>query len=327
MADNHPAQAQQRQGRGIPAWVWILVGVVVLLGLPAAACGAFGFSLALAARQPARTVTPGSSVGVITVEGPIMAGESVALGAAAAGSDTIIELIERANENSNIEAIVLRVNSPGGDVVASDEIHHAVTLVDKPVVVSMGSMAASGGYYISAPADYIYATPYTLTGSIGVISQFFNAEELLDELGVEVTVITAGEVKDFGSFTRDMTEEEREYWQSLISTSHEGFIERVAAGRDLTVEEVREVADGRIILGVDAVELGLVDEVGYMEDAIARAGELGGISGEPNVVELEPSTGFLESLYGFQMQGRTEVLDMLLQQFAPPSFEFRYLSP
>ncbi|HOA25858.1 MAG TPA: signal peptide peptidase SppA, partial [Aggregatilineales bacterium] len=212
--------------------------------------------------------------------------------------------------------------------VASDEIYRALQRVDKPVVVSMGSIAASGGYYISVAADHIYATPYTLTGSIGVISQFFNAQELLEDLGVEVITITSGEVKDFGNFARPMTEEERAYWQALIDDTYEGFLSIVAEGRSLPVDEVREIADGRVILGGDAVELGLVDELGYFEDAVAKAAELGGIEGEPRIVELKPQTGLFESLYGLEsLMRRSEVLDLLQRTGAPPSLEFRYAAP
>ena len=147
----------------------------------------------------------------------------------------------------------------------------------------MGSLAASGGYYISAPADYIYATPNTLTGSIGVISQFVVAKDLLDDVGIDVVVITAGDVKDFGSFHRDMTPEEREYWQTLINQTHEDFIEVVAGGRGMDVEAVRQLADGRVFRGEEAVGLGLVDEVGYFEDAVQKAADLAGIEGTPNI--------------------------------------------
>ncbi len=316
------------QRRGWPAWAWLLIFLLLVILLPIAACGAFGLSVSLAGSRAATPVVSGPSVAVIDVEGQIVAGKSAGFGAVAAGSDTIVDLIEQAGELSGVRAIVLRVNSPGGDIVASDEIYRALQRVDKPVVVSMGSIAASGGYYISVAADHIYATPYTLTGSIGVISQFFNAQELLEDLGVEVITITSGEVKDFGNFARPMTEEERAYWQALIDDTYEGFLSIVAEGRSLPVDEVREIADGRVILGGDAVELGLVDELGYFEDAVAKAAELGGIEGEPRIVELKPQTGLFESLYGLEsLMRRSEVLDLLQRTGAPPSLEFRYAAP
>lgn len=332
MVNTHPQgegfATPTAQRRGWPAWAWLLIFLLLVILLPIAACGAFGLSISLASSRAAKPVVSGPSVAVIDVEGQIVAGKSAGFGAAAAGSDTIVDLIEQAGELSGVRAIVLRVNSPGGDVVASDEIYRALQRVDKPVVVSMGSIAASGGYYISVAADYIYATPYTLTGSIGVISQFFNAQELLEDLGVEVITITSGEVKDFGNFARPMTEEERAYWQALIDDTYEGFLSIVAEGRGLPVDEVREIADGRVVLGGDAVELGLVDELGYFEDAVAKAAELGGIEGEPRIVELKPETGLLESLYGLEsLTRRSEVLDLLQRTGAPPSLEFRYVAP
>jgi protease-4 len=211
--------------------------------------------------------------------------------------------------------------------VASDEIYHALEQLDKPVVVSMGSLAASGGYYISADADYIYATPHTLTGSIGVISQFVTAEELLDDVGVEIVVIAAGESKDFGSVSRDMTEDEQAYWQALIDETHDAFIQIVADGRGMSVQEVREFADGRVFTGQQALELGLVDEVGYFEDAIQKAATLGGISGDPRIYELTPDISLFDSLYGIQAGQQPAVSLETLRTLAMPTFEFRMVSP
>jgi protease-4 len=321
------------QGGGTPRrrsrllWLWIALAVLLVCVAPAVGCGAFGVVVAAASAggTTSGSLALGPSVGLIEVSGQILSGASGGFNPVA-GSATIIDLIEQADADANIKAIVLRIDSPGGGVVASDEIYHALTQVDKPIVVSMGSLAASGGYYIAAPADYIYATPYTLTGSIGVISQFFVAEDLLEDIGVDVVVITAGDVKDFGSFHREMTDEERAYWQALIDEIHGGFIERVAEGRDMPVEDVRAIADGRVILGEEAVDLGLVDEIGYLEDAVAKAGELGGIGPSPNVVELRPEVSFIDALYGFQsQQDISQALDVLLRSLQPPSLDLLYL--
>lgn len=306
-------------------WLWVALAVLLVCMAPAVGCGAFGVAVAAIGRNSSPSLALGPSVGLIEVSGQIVSGESVGFGATA-GADTIVGLIEQAAADGNIKAIVLRVDSPGGEVVASDEIYHALTQIDKPVVVSMGALAASGGYYIAAPADFVYATPYTMTGSIGVISQFFVAEELLEDVGVDVIVITAGDVKDFGSFHRQMTDEERAYWQALIDEVHGGFIERVAAGRDMPVEDVRALADGRVILGEEAADLGLVDEIGYLEDAVSRAGELGGIGPDPNVVELRPEVSFLDALYGFQSrQDVSQALDLVLRSLQPPTLDLLYL--
>jgi protease-4 len=319
-----PAQAgEARRGR---TWLWIGLAVVLVVIGPVAACGALGFGLSRGSFSTTNSAILGPAVGVIRVEGVIAGGESDAF-QTSAGSETIVDLIEQAAADSSIHAVVLRVDSPGGGVVASDEIYHALTQLDKPLVVSMGSLAASGGYYISAPADYIYATPHTLTGSIGVISQFVTAEELLDDIGVEVVVITAGESKDFGSMSRDMTEEERTYWQALLEETHDAFIQIVADGRGMSVQQVREFADGRVFTGQQALDLGLVDEIGYFDDAIQKAAALGGISGDPRIVELTPDVSLLDSLYGVQARQRPGATLETLRTLAMPTFEFRMVSP
>jgi protease-4 len=191
----------------------------------------------------------------------------------------------------------------------------------------MGDMAASGGYYIACGSDYIFAHPGTLTGSIGVISQFLNVEELLDEIGVDVVVITSGPHKDIGSLFRDMTEEEQALWRGITDQVYGDFVDLVAQARDLPVEEVRELADGSVYTGQQALERGLVDEVGTPDDAIAKAAELGGIEGEPRVIELESIPSFLDTLYGFQARSAVPALEEILGWAGAPSLEFRFVGP
>jgi protease-4 len=202
-------------------------------------------------------------------------------------SNDLIDNIESAGENDQVRAIVLAVDSPGGGVVASDEIYHALTKVEKPIVVVIGDLGASGGYYISMASDYIIANPNSLVGSIGVISEFPNAEGLLEKVGVDFVVITSGPRKDFGSPYREMTEAEREYWQVMVDEMYEGFVEIVASGRNMTAAEVRTLADGSVYSGRQALELNLVDALGYEEDALAKAAELGGIDGQPRIIEYQ----------------------------------------
>ncbi|MBN1311984.1 MAG: signal peptide peptidase SppA [Anaerolineae bacterium] len=319
--------SEKKAGRSSNVLTWVIVILMIALVAPAIGCGAFGFAFAMASSQPASTGT-GPAVGVITVEGMIVSGSGgFSLSGSVAASDTIVELIHQADDDPNIKAIILRINSPGGGVVASDEIHHALKQVDKPIVVSMGELAASGGYYIAAPSDFIYATPHTLTGSIGVISQFIVAEELLDEVGISMETITSGTVKDFGSPYRDMTEEERAYWQTLTDEIYEGFIEIVADGRNMDKDTVRELADGRIYTGQQALALGLVDAIGYYDDAVDKAAELGGIQGDPRIVEFTPEAGFLEMLYGFQSSQHSALSPDFLRRLTTPSVEFRYPGP
>ena len=216
----------------------------------------------------------GDKVGVIEVIGVI------------ADSKQIIEQLQSFSDNESIKAIVLRVDSPGGGVGPSQEIHDEVKAATarKPVVVSMGSVAASGGYYIAAPANEIVANAGTITGSIGVVMQFTNFEELLGKIGLSSVVVKSGEHKDIGSPTRPMTEADRLVLQSLIDDVHSQFVMSVAEGRQLDEQVVRELADGRIFTGRQAKEMGLVDKLGNLNVAIAAAAQRAGIDGEPNVV-------------------------------------------
>jgi protease-4 len=216
----------------------------------------------------------GDKVGVIEIFGVI------------ADSKQVIEQVRDFRDNDSVKALVLRIDSPGGGVGPSQEIYQEVRAVDavKPVVVSMGSVTASGGYYIAAGAREIVANPGTITGSIGVIMEFANVRELLDKIGLGSVVVKSGEYKDIGSPTRDMTEAERTILQELIDDVHEQFVGSVAEGRHLDPAQVNAIADGRIFSGRKAMELGLVDRMGNLEVAVRRAAELAGIEGEPHVV-------------------------------------------
>ncbi|MGH7209681.1 MAG: signal peptide peptidase SppA [Nitrospiraceae bacterium] len=197
--------------------------------------------------------------------------------------------LKKFGDSPSVKAIVLRIDSPGGGVVPSQEIHDAVMRVrnkqKKAVVASMGTVAASGGYYIAAATDRIIANPGTLTGSIGVIMELANLEGLLKKIGVENVVVKSGRHKDIGSPFRKMSDEDRRILQSVMDDVHTQFIEAVAEGRSLDVSAVRPLADGRIFTGRQAKEIKLVDELGDLEDAIKLAAELAGIEGEPKVVE------------------------------------------
>jgi protease-4 len=205
--------------------------------------------------------------------------------------DTLDEL-ERYAKNPSVLGIVLRIDSPGGAVVPSQEIYEAInrlrTTYGKKVVVSMGTVAASGGYYIASASDKIVASPGTLTGSIGVIMEIPNVEGLLKKVGVESIVIKSGAHKDTGSPLRAMSPEERALLQSVLDDVHQQFIEAVAKGRGLTVVDVTGLADGRIFTGRQAQAVGLVDQLGDLRDAIHAAATLVHIEGEPEVVETEP---------------------------------------
>lgn len=201
----------------------------------------------------------------------------------------IIEKLIKFRKNEKIKAIVLRIDSPGGAVGPAQEIYTEIKKVqrEKKVLASIGSTAASGGYYIACAADKILANPGSITGSIGVIAETINIEELLRKIGLRPMVIKSGKHKDIGSPTRPMTEEEKKLLQEVLDNVHEQFIRAVAEGRQLPIEKIRPLADGRIFTGDQAKTLGLVDELGNLEDTIALAAKLVGIKGEPEVIYPE----------------------------------------
>jgi len=214
-------------------------------------------------------------------------------------SEHIVDELNDYAEDSSIKAIVIRVDSPGGGVVASQEIYNAVKNArkeGKKVVVSMGSVAASGGYYIAAAADRIVANPGTLTGSIGVKMEFANVEKLLEKIGVKGMVVKAGEFKDIGSPFREMTSQEKALLQIVIDDVHTQFIEAISEGRKIPASDVRAIADGRIFTGRQALAMRLVDDLGDLPESIRIAGEMAGIKGKPRVIKKEKKIPFLEYL-------------------------------
>jgi protease-4 len=219
----------------------------------------------------------GENVGIVEVKGVI------------ADPEPILTQLKEMRTNENVKAIVVRIDSPGGGVGPSQEIYDELkkTKQVKKVVASMGAIAASGGYYVAAAADHIVANAGTITGSISVIMEFANLEELLHKIGVGAFVIKSGEFKDVGSPLREMTAEEKNLLQGFIENVHEQFVTAIVEGRNMPREKVEAIADGRILSGEQAKELGLLDSLGNLEDAIALAGKLGGIKGEPSVVYAE----------------------------------------
>ena len=224
--------------------------------------------------------TVGARIGIVEAKGTI--GEAAPSGI---DSDKVVKLLKKYERDEDIKAVVLRVDSPGGAVAPSQEIHDAVKRIkaSKKVVVSMGGMAASGGYYISAPADRIFAEPGTLTGSIGVIFLHFNVRGLLEWAKVEETTLKSGKYKDTLSPFRPIQESDREEIQSISDDVYSQFVQAVAQGRGMPEARVREIAEGRIYTGKRAKELKLVDELGGFDDAVAAAWGLAGQSGEPKV--------------------------------------------
>lgn len=240
-------------------------------------------------------------------------------------SKEIVRQLSHYRRDDDIKAIILRIDSPGGAVAPSQEIYDEVLRVradHKKIYASMGSLAASGGYYIAAATDRIFANPGTLTGSIGVIMAFSNAEQLMKKIGLEPEVIKSGKYKDVGSPIRKMKPYERKYLQTVVDDVHQQFIEAVAKGRNMSTREARKLADGRVFTGRQALKLKLVDELGGLEDVIAQLGKDVGIQGRPKVIWEEPPKGFLDWLLDAALP-RNFNTSMVPSQF--PSLQYLWL--
>ncbi|MBI5682770.1 MAG: signal peptide peptidase SppA [Deltaproteobacteria bacterium] len=250
----------------------VIIGLLATVGIFAVF---FLFTvIGLFVAQGGNTFKFGDKIGVVEITGVITDSRYI--------NEKIIEYGER----DDIKAIILRIDSPGGGVGPSQEIYKEVKRVKekKKVVVSMGSVAASGGYYIAAAGERIFANPGTLTGSIGVVMEFANIEGLLSKIGLTGYVVKSGEYKDIGSPVRKMTDKEKRLLQSVIDNVHEQFVQAVSEGRSIELSRVKNIADGRIFTGDQAKKLGLVDELGSLTDAIDAAAKMAGIKGKPIVI-------------------------------------------
>jgi len=239
-------------------------------------------------------------------------------------SSGIIEEIHQYQEDDGVKAIILRIDSPGGGVAPSQEIHREILKVKskKKVITSMGSVAASGGYYIACASDLIIANPGTITGSIGVLMEFTNIEELFKKIGIKGVIIKSGEHKDIGSPFREMTSEEKRIIQSVIDNVHQQFIQAVAEGRKMDRSKVTQIADGRILTGEQAKQFGLVDQIGSLQDAIDVVAKMVGIEGKPNIVYPKRKFSIWELLV-------RETASLILEILNEKGFELNYrlLSP
>jgi protease-4 len=217
----------------------------------------------------------GARVALVELEGPII------------DVDDLLRELKGHRDNPLVKAVVIRINSPGGVVAPTQELHAAITRLreaGKPVVASLGSVAASGGYYVAVAADKIYANPGTLTGSIGVIMRLANLDGLLKKVGVDFVVVKAGQLKDLGNFARAMTPEERRVLQVMLEDVHAQFIDAVAAGRKLDRGQVLAFADGRVVSGAQAKSMNMIDAFGGLEEALDGAAVLAGLPRPPRVV-------------------------------------------
>jgi protease-4 len=266
---------------------WIIGGLILL-------CVLFLFFLLSAVflgvmrEGKGPSISGGKKVGIVEVNGTITS------------SGSIIKQLDKYAEDKSIPAIVLRINSPGGVVAVCQEIYEEVRklrLSGKRIVASMGNVAASGGYYIAVAADTIMANPGTITGSIGVIAQIPNAEELLKKVGLYVEVIKSGKYKDIGSSTRKMTSDEYRLLQGVIDDTYDQFVETVISERNLSRKEVLKLADGRIFTGRQALKCKLVDVLGNYKDAIDLAGKMAGIGEKPSVVRPKRKPTLFDLLF------------------------------
>jgi protease-4 len=267
-----------------PFLIWFIIGIIIIavivfrIGASAGESGTFSF---------------GDKVGVVSLEGPIFTSEKV-----------IYELNKMA-DRSDVRAIVFRINSPGGLVAPSQEIYEKIKNLNRriPIIVSVGNVAASGGYYAALESEKIVANRGSIIGSIGVILDYPVAVELLDKIGLRFETLTTGDLKDAGSPTRDVTEKDREFFRSVIDDLHNQFADAVAEGRAIDRAAVDQLADGRILSGEQALAFGLIDTIGTYEDAIKIAGELAGIPGKPRTIQLrKESKSIFDLLLGYAKQ-------------------------
>jgi len=320
-SSNGPSrQPERHEPRRRRRWPFV-VGGLVALGLVGLAIVAI--VLILSASSPTAPVVydeeyvsgDGSyKIAVVPVEGEISSADDTLGGTQPTTTpEGLADALRQAGEDTSVAAVVLEVNSPGGGVTASDEMHQSILdfkkNTGKPVVVSMGDTAASGGYYISTAADKIVANETTLTGSLGVIFSLTNFSELADKYGVEQEVIKSGKFKDMGSSFRDLTPEEREIFQAIVDESYDEFVEVIVKGRGLPEERVREIADGRVYSGEQAKELGLVDSFGGLDEAAKVSENLADVDSATVVRYVQPES-FTDALLSSLAPQKPETLQI-----------------
>lgn len=303
-----PAQAPRKSRAGmfffgaLSGCLLVVLGCFVIVVLIAAGADSSDISLA------------GEKVAIVPIEGEILDARET------------LDLLHKYGRNHTVKAIVVRINSPGGAIAPSQEIYSAIRRLRKegtPVVASMDSVAASGGYYIASACDPIVANSGTITGSIGVILQWFDMKDLVQWAKLKPETITSGEMKDAGSPFREMTDSERQYFQGIVTQLHSQFVRDVAAGREtkLKAEDVAKIADGRIFTGEQALALKLVDQIGTIDDAVRTAGRLGGIQGEP--AKLWPRRRELTVFDLLTEDGADAVLERIASRRVP-KFMYRW---
>ena len=317
-----PAASPTRSGKR-RVWAWVVgVGGLLVLLTGTALCALVGLSMG--AQAPGIS-WGGDAVGLIYIEGMIGTGISGAVGTV--DTQAVLDYVRQADANRRVKAIVVYINSPGGSPLPADQMYHALREATKPVVVAMGDVAASGGYYIAAGADKVYAHPATITGSIAVYGRLINAAQLFEKLGVEGIIVRSGASKAIGNVFEQPTEEQVAIEQGLVDELHDLFVRSVAEGRGMDEQEVRALADGRPYSAQQALELGLVDEIGTLADATQEAARMGDIVGEPEIIEYKRTPTLLEAWLGALDSRRS---DAALQDWLDPQWglpQMRYFGP
>jgi protease IV len=302
-------------------WILGIIGIFCGVAFVIVAIALFGLTSAIVSVDSSGDTFEESNgtgvdqVAVVEIDAPII------------DSKEVVRQLRKYQKRQSVKAIVLRLNSPGGGVVPSHEIYEEVRRTKergKPVIVSMGSVAASGAYYIACGASRIVSNPGTITGSIGVISQFMNFKALMDKVGVESTTIKSGKFKDAGNPTRKMTDEDISYFQSTIMDVYEQFLDVVSKSRSIPLDTLRLLADGRVFTGQQAYAHGLVDTLGTYQTAISIAGVLGRVQGEPRIVQEKKKSTFIDMFFGNTTSKTLNTIQSQLDKSAPVEYKLNY---
>ena len=261
--------------------------------------GAFFFAVIIfrvgAASAVSNLEGSGKKVGIVKINGPILT------------SDAVVSQLDKLKNRKDISAIVVRIDSPGGLVAPTQEIYEKVKSLRgvKPIISSMGSVAASGGYYIALGADTLIANPGTIVGSIGVIMNYPIATELLGKVGIKFETVKSGGLKDVGSYSREVTEADRRHLNDMVTNIHNQFIDAVNDNRSIEKSELIKLADGRVFTGLQSKDLGLVDLLGTFEDAVSLAGSLGKIKGVPKTIQIDKKNSSLIDMFTSNIEQAT----------------------
>lgn len=303
----------EKRNKTSSKWFWGISLSIIFLGLIfVGVCFVLLLNAIKKANYESITDGSGDKIAVVEVNDVIIS------------SEKIVSQIKKFREDESIKAIILRIDSPGGGVAASQEIYEEVRKTresGKIITVSMGSIAASGGYYIALGANLIIANPGTLTGSIGVIVQFISIKDLAEKLGISQTVIKSGNLKDSGNPFRVMNDSDKAYFQEVVDNTFSQFIDVVIKERKLPKEELMKYANGRVFTGLQAYEYKLIDSLGTFEDAVRITSQMAGIEGEPKIIRQKKKISFMEELIGSEIEEITNIKDKIFQE---PILQYKF---